>query len=75
MKLTLHYFPLNRPDIEIEQKFLVPDDVDDRLLAAGFMQSKSEEKINDIYFDTDEFQLLLKVIRIKNDRPCLILNL
>jgi hypothetical protein len=43
----------------------VPDDVDDLLLAAGFMvQNESLETMNDIYFDTKEFHLLKMVSRV-----------
>jgi len=52
-----------RSEIEVEQKFSVPDDVDIRLLAAGFvLENESTETISDVYYDTSELSLISKVI-------------
>ena len=53
--------PEKTPTIEIEQKFIVPIDYHDKLLANGFTQENvHDEVLLDKYYDTCEYALIKK---------------
>ena len=50
---------IQNPQIEIERKFIVPDDYHERLTAQGFqLQKEFDEILEDKYYDTHQHVLI-----------------